>query len=227
MTKMTLRILVSLIAVSSAWPYTFLDPPRRVFVPPVEITVDERGLATAFDFDHGVTAAIEAAGEWNTKDRVLVRAQAGPVPQNLRTGDGVSTVRFDDPQKTCTQRLRCLAASFVTYKTRESGTCGGLDLVGISETDVVFNPEIPVWNTRYTEGPCIPPTEHHSNQFFGFPLETVVTHEVGHALGLGHSDDLEAVMGPANVDWCVGLTTGEDDWAGIDALYGCDLVIGR
>lgn len=51
-----------------------------------------------------------------------------------------------------------------------------------------------------------------------FDLFTVVLHELGHALGLGHSADINAVMAPfyggAN------RTLGADDIAGIQSIYG-------
>jgi len=52
----------------------------------------------------------------------------------------------------------------------------------------------------------------------GIHLEAVAIHEIGHLLGLGHSDDRDAIMFPnyrANV-----LTLGQDDIEGIRAIYG-------
>ena len=51
----------------------------------------------------------------------------------------------------------------------------------------------------------------------GIDLFTVVLHEAGHALGLGHSDQPGAVMYPY-YRFAYGLTS--DDIAGIQDLYG-------
>ena len=47
----------------------------------------------------------------------------------------------------------------------------------------------------------------------------VMTHELGHALGLDHSSDREAIMWPINISGR-GYHLGGDDIAGIRALYG-------
>lgn len=52
----------------------------------------------------------------------------------------------------------------------------------------------------------------------GYDLETVVLHEFGHALGLGHSTDTNAVMYPYYTG--VKQTLGKDDINGIYDVYG-------
>jgi hypothetical protein len=140
-----------------------------------------------------------------------VIAQAGPVSANLRTGDGLTTIHFDDPQNTCTQRASCLAAAFVTHKSGDRATCGGLELKAITETDIVFSNAIRSLDSKYDPGPC-----------GGYSLEVIVAHEMGHALGLGHSTDPRALMAPW-ARFCRPYPPQKDDWAGIELLYGCAL----
>ena len=50
-------------------------------------------------------------------------------------------------------------------------------------------------------------------------MVSVATHEIGHALGLGHSDDSGSVMWPtARLG---NPTLDSDDVNGINALYSC------
>lgn len=205
-------LALTFILVSSLPAFTLLDPARRVFDPPLVITVDERGWSIIEDFDGGVSAAIVSAEEWNTKLRTLVIAKAGAVPRALRTGDGQSTIRFDDPQKVCSKRFGCTAAAFVTYDKTQSGVCDGLELVPITEVDIIFNSEYRFVNSRYDDRECV-----------GASLDAVVTHEVGHGLGLGHSEDGFAAMMPFTRA-CEPYPPRHDDWEGIKLLYGCDLV---
>ena len=50
-----------------------------------------------------------------------------------------------------------------------------------------------------------------------FDLASVILHELGHSLGLGHSTDINAVMYPF---YSGQLTLGADDIAGIQSIYG-------
>lgn len=51
-------------------------------------------------------------------------------------------------------------------------------------------------------------------------LQSVVTHEFGHALGLNHSSDPSAVMYPSYGAGSIRRTLGGDDVAGMVAIYG-------
>lgn len=52
----------------------------------------------------------------------------------------------------------------------------------------------------------------------GFDLATVLLHEFGHSLGLGHSTDMNSIMYPYYLG--MRLTLGTDDIAGIQSIYG-------
>lgn len=56
----------------------------------------------------------------------------------------------------------------------------------------------------------------------GINLLQVATQEIGHALGLAHSDDPNAVMWPFYVGFEENFQLGQDDINAIRALYGDD-----
>ena len=57
----------------------------------------------------------------------------------------------------------------------------------------------------------------------GFDLATVLLHEFGHSLGLGHSSDVNAIMYPYYSG--IRLALGSDDIAGIQSIYGGPAVV--
>jgi hypothetical protein len=75
---------------------------------------------------------------------------------------------------------------------------------------------------RYTDGPYFARTEivinggHELNQNQTY-LRTTITHELGHTMGLDHSDVSEAVMAPTLQPWYTGLH--QDDLDGMHAAY--------
>lgn len=54
----------------------------------------------------------------------------------------------------------------------------------------------------------------------GFDIETVALHEIGHTLGLLHSDDPNAIMAPTVADNVTNRRLQRDDLVGIRRLYG-------
>ncbi|EFJ10383.1 hypothetical protein SELMODRAFT_128150 [Selaginella moellendorffii] len=53
-------------------------------------------------------------------------------------------------------------------------------------------------------------------------LESVVTHEIGHLIGLGHSGDSAAIMFPSIAPRQIKTAFGQDDIDGAQALYGAN-----
>ncbi len=74
----------------------------------------------------------------------------------------------------------------------------------ITEADINFNPSYS-WSTNPTGAQ--------------FDIQTIFTHELGHALGLGHSTSSTAVMKPTFSHHERLRTISSDDISGIDAIY--------
>jgi hypothetical protein len=207
LTMFSLAVVVS----TTAYSYNLLSPARRWFGAdtPHQINIDNRGIAsvTGGDPDNGVTASVNAAKAWNGSGVNVTTSSSGTVAYNQ--GDGVSDVIFADPLHICTGT--CLAATLTGYySTSITGTCGGLTVNKITDSDVSFN-----LNYNYTtpaQGSC-------SNEIY---LDSVLTHEVGHVIGLAHSNNSGALM-YASVAYCNDKVLSSDDISGRNALYACTL----
>lgn len=204
--KSSIPVFIVLIAllVSSASAYVLLSP-RRTWDTVVNITVDSRGNATITDSDGGGTAvvsAITANVAWNGAGTgTRVSAQRGSV-SGFKLGDRVVMLNFSDPIHACTGN--CLAATFTGYyEARADGTNR------IYDADIVTNTRNPLTSTREPDG-C-------SGEYYA---EGIFVHEVGHVLGLGHTNVSGATMYPSVSACNNGPATIEaDDKAGINDLY--------
>jgi len=194
-----------------------LQPPRRWFDTPgtaKEIIVDSGGkLGVAGD--GGVADAVLAVEVWNSAGLVL-HAVPGDT-SGMILGDTTSHMSFSDPFNVC--KGLCLAATYTGfYNANVTGTCDGLTVVEIEDSDIVFNNSGPfgsAWTSESEEASgaaC-------SGEVF---LETVVTHEVGHLIGLGHENDVVAVMN-SSIASCDNQLLQPDDLAGRNTLYDCTL----
>lgn len=208
MKKIESRILVfailTLLVVSSASAYVLLSP-RRTWDGAVNIIVDQRGLSSVTDVDRGATAtvaAITATAAWNgAGSGTRVTAQKGSVG-SWQLGDGVVMLNFTDPQRAC--KGSCLAATFTGfYNQRADGT------YRIYDADVVTNTRYAWTSAAETDG-C-------ASEFY---VEGVMVHEVGHVIGIGHSNVSGATMYPS-VSSCNNspATIEADDRAATNDLY--------
>jgi hypothetical protein len=206
-----IRILVSalaLVAPSIASAYGVYNPARRWFPAemPRTVHVDDRGIDSITDADNGVAAALAAVNAWNAPGLSIVSSVADTSAFGL--GDGRSDVIFDDPNDICTGS--CLAATYIGfYDSAEKSCCDGLTVVPYTDSDVVFNLAYS-WTSVTEPDGC-------SGEFY---IEGVMTHEIGHLIGLAHSNQSGAIMYPS-VSACVNKAIAADDVAGRAALYDC------
>ena len=121
---------------SAVFGYALLSPTRRWFVTPTNVRVDNGGISTVIDSSNGVNAALAAVTAWNSSgDNVLTSSSANVT---YLQGDGQSDILFSDPHHLCTGS--CLAATLTGYyDTGQTGTCGGVTMVRVTDADVAFN----------------------------------------------------------------------------------------
>lgn len=196
--------VLALVAVGSASAYVLLSPARTWDTAPLVI-VDSRGQSSITDGDRGVSrtvAAITSSSAWNgSGSGAVVAAVAGSVA-TWQLGDGVPMLSFADPERAC--KGTCLAATFTGfYQGRGDGS------TRIYDADIVTNTKYK-WTSQGEADGC-------ASEMY---IEAIMVHEVGHLLGLGHSNVSGATMYPS-VAYCNNnpATTEADDENGINALY--------
>ncbi len=200
-----LAVVVGLAAVAGANAYVLLSP-RRTWDAAPTYRVDNRGQASITGTDKGRNAtrnAITSSAAWNgaPTERVPVVNATVTSISGFRLGDSIPMLNFTDPTGACAGN--CLAATFTGYyQSRGNGT------YRITDADIVTNT---AHNWADSADPC-------SGQ--EFRIEGVMVHEIGHALGLGHTSVSGATMYPS-VSACNNgpASTEADDEAGIDNLY--------
>jgi len=216
---------VLLLAPLAAQTYTLLQPARHWRSIPVEVCVNSLGHVsiTANDADRGVSATIQslngthpqlAGTGWNTVPSVgtVVNASSCSTPWQL--GDGVPTIAFTEMiPGTCSGS--CLAATFTGYyhcndPLHPDGHC----LIDDADVETRRN------KTDKNGGPYYSLYESGCTSGREWNIEGIMVHEVGHVLGLGHSNVSGATMYPS-VSSCQSApaTIEADDAKGLDALY--------
>lgn len=197
--------VLALLTAGSISAYVLLSP-RRTWDNSPTVIVDNRGLSSVTDGNGGVSrtvSAITSNQAWNGAGQgTVLNAQAGSVA-SWQLGDGTPMLNFTDPERVCTGS--CLAATFTGYyQSRGDGT------YRIFDADIVTNTNYS-WTSEGESDGC-------ASEFF---IEGVQVHEVGHLLGLGHSDVSGATMFPS-VSSCNNgpATTAADDNTAINDLYG-------
>jgi hypothetical protein len=147
-----------------------------------------------------ITTAMNA---WAAQSGASIRLQiSGQTGSCGLQNDGANVISFGDCLNQLDTPIGCsgVVAQTTVRWTSESKVVGGRTFHRIIESDLVFNDGM--------------------DCFLGNPtnLAEVACHELGHAIGLGHSLDLGAIMWPS-ARGNRGATLGDDDKAGVLAIY--------
>ena len=201
----SLLAFVLLLAVTAGAVYSYvLLSPRRTWDTPPNLIVDNRGLASVADGDLGRTRtrnAIVSSSAWNGAGTgTRINATVGSI-SGFSLGDGRPMLNFRDPVGACSGN--CLAATFTGfYQSRGNGTNR------ITDADIVTNT---AWNFASAGEAC------SGSEIF---IEGVMVHEVGHLLGLSHSNVSGSTMFPSVSTCNNGPASIEtDDRNAINDLY--------
>jgi len=207
---------------SSRWgdAFTYLGPPPARWTEPdsgtpVVYQVDRAGDST-LGADASLTAVRLAMAAWSgahSSLRVLDGGQP-PAAGRFHACDGRSTVQFNDPFNEIGAPVNCggiLAIGGFCASDQPSSTVNGATFQRITEGDLTINDGFDgcrYWNATN--------------------LAEVLTHEMGHTIGLGHSSEnaheTDATLKSATMFFLAhfdgrGASLRADDIAGVHALY--------
>jgi hypothetical protein len=178
-----------------SYAYVLLSPRRTWKGGKVTVSVNTTGNSTITDASKGVNAVKNSIGAWSG---VVTGATTGA---KAVRGDGKPVIELHTNGKVCTGS--CLAATLTGYYHTEGSA------TYIDDADVYTNQRYSYTSTSEADG-C-------SGEFY---IEGIMVHEVGHVIGLGHSNVAGATMYPS-VGYCNNdpASLAADDTAGKNDLY--------
>lgn len=173
--------------------YVLLSPRRRWASTPVTVRVYYRGNSTITDSDGGVSATVSAIRTWGmiSSSSTTSAAVRGSAP---------ATIMLNTNGGVCSGN--CLAATLTGYYVSQSGDDR------IYDADVYTNTAIQFYSSG--ESGCSAE----------YDINGIMVHEVGHVIGIGHSNVSGATMYPSVSACNTGPRSLEaDDRAARDDLY--------
>ncbi|HYO78076.1 MAG TPA: matrixin family metalloprotease [Thermoanaerobaculia bacterium] len=192
-----LSVLISTIIIcASADPvmaYVLLSPRRRWASTPISVRTYTTGNSTISDGSGGVNATVSAIRAWGIISSSTTTSVA------VR-GSAPATIMLNTNGSVCTSS--CLAATLTGYYTSLTGDDR------IYDADVYTNQS----HQYYSSGETGCSGEYDIN--------SIMVHEVGHVIGIGHSNVAGATMYPS-ISACntAPRTLAADDIAARDDLY--------
>lgn len=214
-TKWIIAVVVTLMP-AAAYTYTLLSPLRHWTSLPVTICVKTPGHVSIADGDGGVAAtigAINSQDAWNGTIRGVVDATNDCATQAWQLGDGQPTIALGEVVKGACSGS-CLAVTFVGYYDCDplvNGFCAIVDADVQTRKNRADKWGGPYYSLSETGG-CTAGREWN--------IESIMVHEVGHVLGIGHTDVAGATMYPS-ISSCNDSKRqiAQDDKDALDALY--------
>ena len=189
-------LISTIIILASADPvlaYVLLSPRRRWSTTPITVRTYNVGNATITDGSGGVNATVSAIRAWG-----IINSSSTSSP--AVRGSAPATIMLNTNGGVCTGS--CLAATLTGYYVSQTGDDR------IYDADVYTNTSQPLYSSG--ESGC-------SGEY---DINGIMVHEVGHVIGIGHSNVSGATMYPS-ISACntSARTLASDDIAARDDLY--------
>jgi hypothetical protein len=190
----------------NARPFAFLGPYRWTTVPAVDVqSGGQPGLSGGGGAQIATAISVWNAAGTGTRLAGGSSAVARKCTSEL-TGTGRITISFNDPCGEISDSGGTLAIGGAAFFSGQGGTSSGVTFGRAVEGFVINNNSSVATNLLVQPG-C---------------FQDIQLHELGHVLGLDHTNDTNAIMFPSINNSCSsgahGL--GSDDRAGLAAIYG-------